>query len=108
MTTPQITPDTQFLSELLWTDTIVWEIVKRTVKTITVRSTMTGEVLSRENRDGNPYPCVFSEALSDPEGIVHVLRLRQDGTYRMGASGKPMRPAQMIDGKPVRFADYRQ
>lgn len=97
----------RFVSELLVTDTIVYEVVGRTAKTVKLRTTRRGEVLKRENRDGNPYPCTWTEELPDPDARVRTCRLRKDGTYRMHYSGNPIRPATMIDGKPASYTDYR-
>lgn len=96
-----------FLAETLVTDTRVWEVVGRTAKTLKVRATTGGEILKREEIDGNPWPVVFTEAVSCPEAEVVVARLRKDGTYRLFGHGNALRPAATIDGKPVTRVDYR-
>ena len=100
----------EFLTELLVTDTRTYEVIARTPKTITVRTTRpTGEKWS-ENRDGNPYPCVWHVVGPDENGHTYTLRLRKDGTYRMGQGANPLRPAKTYDtsgGLPAEFTDYR-
>jgi hypothetical protein len=100
-----ITPG-MFLAETLWTDTRVYEVVRVTARTITVRSTMAGEILDRRD-DGSGFPTVWTEALSDPDGYVKTVRVRKDGTVRTGQGARPMRPAGDIDGRPVTYTDYR-
>ena len=99
--------NSRFLSQLLVTDTMVYEVIGRSPKTLTLRTTGSGDKLdSRDN--GSPYPVVYSEAISDESGRVFVVRLRKDGTYRVGnyCGANPLRPAKMVDGKPVTTIDY--
>jgi hypothetical protein len=103
----EITPETTFVAETLYTDSRVYEIVKRTPRTLTLRHTAQGPILRREDWSGGGYPQVWHEAVSDFRGGTFVVRLRKDGTYRTGTSSRPLRPAQYIDGKPVDFTDYR-
>ena len=103
----QLTPSVgDFLSEKLWTDTVVYEVVGLTRCTIKVRRCARGEVVKHENYGGNPYPCIWREALPNPEAGVLTVRRRKDGTFRRGTN--PLRPAHMIDGKPVDYTDYRE
>ena len=102
----KVTPG-DFLAETLVTDTRVYEVVGRTAKTLKLRSTKGGETLRRENRDGNPYPVIYTAALPDPQGTVMTVRLRKDGTYRTAGWANPLRPATTIDGKPATYTDYR-
>lgn len=106
METTTTTPDmdeARYCTERLYTDTRCWEIVARTPKTITVRPTQdVGEPRS-ENRDGNPYPCVYYPQGPNPEAPTYVLRQRKDGTYRFGDGGSPLRPTD----RPETFIDYR-
>lgn len=95
-----------FLAETLVTDTRVYEAVKVTAKSLTLRGTQRGDVLRRED-DGSGYPMVWHEAKSYPELDTFVVRVRKDGTVRRGEGARPMRPAQLIDGKPVEYTDYR-
>ena len=64
--------------ELLVTDTIVYEIVGQTPKTISLRRCRKGDRVS----DDAAWPLVYSAAIDDPNGDVKVLRLRKDGTFR--------------------------
>lgn len=96
-----------FLNETLVTDTLCYEVIKVTPATITVRQTARGETIKSENRDGNPYPCTWTEALTDPTGRTSMVRRRKDGTYRMGQGGRALRHAILVDGKPATFTDYR-
>lgn len=97
-----------FLSETLVTDTRVYQVAKVTARTVTLRGTTDGERVRSENRDGNPYPCVWTEAVPvGDEYEMRTVRLRKDGTLRVIDGGRPLRPAQMIDGKPVTYTDYR-
>ncbi len=100
-----ITTETTFVTETLVTDTVTYEIIKRTPKTITVRTTITGDVLKSQD-PGSGYPQVWCEAVGDPEGTLYTLRLRKDGTYRRAVWANALRPATMIDGKPVTYTDY--
>lgn len=99
----------EFLSEPLVSDTVVWEVTKVTAKTITVRSTVAGQVVESDHRDGNPFPVNYSRVLPDPGGIVRTLRVRTDGTVRLGAhrGARPMYPTPRRGGVPVQRRDWR-
>lgn len=97
-----------FITETLVHDTCTHEVIGKTPKTIRIREAMRGEIVRSENRDGNPYPCVWHEAVSNPNGKVRTLRLRKDGTYRVADWANPMRPAVVISGKPISYTDYRE
>jgi hypothetical protein len=98
-----------YVAETLVTDTRVYKIIKVTAKTITVMPGRQGETVKVENRDGNPFPCVWTAiTFNDADApYAYTLRLRKDGTYRMGNTARPLRPAQLIDGQPVSYTDYR-
>lgn len=97
-----------FITEVMVTDTRTYEVIAKTAKTITIRKTRrTDTVVKSENRDGNPYPCVWHEEVPDEDGAKYVLRLRKDGTYRIADWANPMRPATIIDGKVTSYTDYR-
>lgn len=96
-----------FVSEVLVTDTRTYEVVAATAKTIRVRTTKAGESLTSERRDGNLYPVVWTEAVSDPTGTVFTLRLRKDGSFRFGPNSGRFRAATLVDGKPTSYTDYR-
>lgn len=96
--------ETQFVRETLVTDTRVWEVIKRTPKTITIRSTQrTGEIVRSDN-DGSGYPVNYEVVAPDPDGRVKTVRLRKDGTYRTYQGGKALRP---VEGTPTERTDYR-
>lgn len=109
-----ITPDQKhtfevgdFVEQLMVTDTLVFEVVKVTPHTITVRTTKENGRFHNRHPDGNPFPITFGERVSDPEGETSVLRRRKDGTFRKWNSAPPMRPARTVDGVPVNRTDYR-
>lgn len=107
-----ITPDTRYVAELLVTDTMVYEIVGRTPCTLKVRRTRDGEGVTRDTKvdggtDPNCLPVLWTEQVPDELARTQVVRLRNDGTYRMGRSANPLRPCGEINGKPVRRTDYR-
>ena len=95
-----------FLTEPLYTDTSVREVVKTTAHTIRVRKTKDGAILQRRKADGNPWPIEYIEALADENGTERTVRLRKDGTYRIGG-GHPLREVTEWNDKPVRVVDYR-
>lgn len=96
-----------FVQYTLVTDTRVYEVVGKTAKTLRIRPANKGERVASENHDGNPYPVVWTEAESDPDGAVITVRLRKDGTYRLANWARPLRPATIVEGKPVFYTDYR-
>lgn len=96
-----------FVEYTMVTDTQVFEIVGITPSGLRIRGTVTGELKHSENRDGNPYPVVWRECLPCPEAVTQLVRRRKDGTYRIASWAGRLRPAQMIDGVPVKFTDYR-
>lgn len=96
-----------FVSEVLVTDTRVYRIAKRTEKVLYLQPCGQGEKISHENIDGNPYPVVYTEAVPYEGAELRRVGLRADGTFRTCRSGAPLRPAHMIDGKPVTRTDYR-
>lgn len=75
-----MTTSHKFAVELLVTDTICWEILSSTDKTLTLRGMRQGEVI---RSTGGPCPVVYTEALSDEDGTIVKVRLRKDGTYRI-------------------------
>lgn len=99
-----------FLSESLVTDTIIWEVVKVTAKTVTIRSTKDAGEFTEDTRvDKAPMPVVWEAREADPAGRTKTLRVRKDGSVRLGdhAGSRPLRPAPMVNGKPARRVDYR-
>lgn len=102
----EITADTQFVTETLYTDTRTYEIIGRTPKTLKIRTMQDGAKVKRVD-DGSGYPQVWTTQESDEDGRVYVVRLNKRGEYHVNASRNRLRPATMIDGKPVRYQDYR-
>jgi hypothetical protein len=76
----------KFATELLVTDTLSWEVIRRTPNTLKLRMMRQGEVISRSEGD---YPIVYTEALPDENGQEVTVWLRADGTYRI-ANGRPL------------------
>lgn len=97
-----------FLSEILVTDTRIYEIIKITAKTVTLRDTKRGAVVRSVNIGGNPYPVSYEAAESLPTALTRTRRIRKDGSIKMANWGHPMYPAQTIDGIPVSRTDYRE
>jgi hypothetical protein len=85
-----------FLSELLYTDTLIWEVVATTAKTITIRGTRRTAKEKRSD-NGSPYPIVYREVVSDPNRLTKVLKLRKDGTFRTGRGMNALRLAPKMD-----------
>ncbi len=70
------------ISELLVTDTLMWQVIKTTKHTVTVAlMSDTGNHWTYDN--GNPYPIVYNEVvLKDvSSGTTRVLRRRKDGLF---------------------------
>lgn len=109
-----------FASVLYVSDTAVYEVVKVTDKTITVRSTKDvydseGIPVSMKDPHTNPgaygLNVVWYAVAPLPFAQTQVLRRRKDGTFRMFRGGRPLYPANTveIDGVryPVRRRDWR-
>jgi len=104
-----ITAETKFVTEVLWTDTRCYEIIGRTACTLKLRSTKDGDKVTRDLLvDGGTVPecppVLWTEQVPNPDGFVKTVRLRKDGTYRMGRSANPLYP---VEGTPERRTDYR-
>lgn len=89
-----------FVTETLVTDTLVYEVLETTAKTMTIRSMARGEQVYH---NGEPLPVIGLKAVSDPNGYVKVVRLRKDGTYRTGNGMNPLR----VTTNPVFMTDYK-
>lgn len=103
---------TTYVSETLVTDTITYEIVRRTAKSIYVRRTRdAGPAIQDMAVDGATSPgcppVVWTPQASDTDGNTVRLGLRKDGTYRTCPGARPLRPAAMVEGQPCRRTDYR-
>lgn len=101
-----------FLSESLVTDTLVYQVVKVTKATVTVRRTMTGDKFTKDtacDEGANGLAVTWEEQVINPHAETRTLRLRKDGTIRSGShvGASPFRPAKLVDGKPARRVDYR-
>lgn len=101
-----------FLSESLVTDTLVYEVVKVTAKTVTVRPTMSGGPVHEDehcDKGAHGLSVVWEEQVTKPEAETRTLRVRKDGTVRAGShvGARPFYPATMVNGVPVRRVDYR-
>ena len=86
--------------EMLVTDTICYEVIANTAKTITVRKMTEGEIVSTT---GTECPVVHREAVSNPNGETKTVRLRKDGTYRM-ANG--LNALHLMESAPTFRTDY--
>lgn len=82
--------------EFLVTDTVCYEVLRQTNKTITLRRCLSGEKISGE------WPVVYSAAVNNPEGETFTLRLRKDGTFRRANWANPMH----FTSQPAIRTDY--
>ena len=89
-----------FVTETLVTDTVVYEVLDITAKTMTIRSMTRGEQVYH---NGEQLPVIGLKGVSDPLGDVKVVRLRKDGTYRTGRGMNPLRATT----EPVFMTDYK-
>ena len=101
-----------FLSESLVTDTLVYEVVKVTAKTVTVRPTTSGGPVHEDehcDKGAHGLSVVWEEQVSKPEAETRTLRVRKDGSVRSGshAGARPFYPTRKVNGVPVRRVDYR-
>ena len=101
-----------FLSESLVTDTLVWEVVKVTAKTVTVRPTMSGGAVyddARCDKGAHGLSVVWEEQVTNPEAETRTLRVRKDGSVRLGshAGARPLYPTRKVNGVPVSRRDWR-
>ena len=101
-----------FLSESLVTDTLVYEVVKVTAKTVTVRPTTSGGPVHEDeacDKGAHGLSVVWEEQVTNPEAETRTLRVRKDQTIRMGnhAGARPLYPTRKINGVPVQRRDWR-
>jgi hypothetical protein len=82
--------------ELLVSDTIVYEIIGQTAKTIKLRRCAQGDKV------GGEFPVVYKAAVNNPHGETFTLRLRKDGTYRRGSWANAM----VFTNTPAFRTDY--
>lgn len=101
-----------FLSESLVTDTIVYEVVKVTAQTATIRHTdSTGTTHEDPHCDkgANGLSVQWEGCKPNPDAETRRLHIRKDGTLRIGnhTGARPLRPTRTIDGQPVARRDWR-
>lgn len=95
-----------FVHELLWTDTVVWEVVRKTPHTLRLRRCAQGEP-QLTVADGDDAPRTWYRVHPDEDGFQVTVRRRKHGEYRVGKHGNPIRPCPMLYDVPVRYVDYR-
>ena len=101
-----------YLSESLVTDTLVYEVVKVTAKTVTVRRMMSGGPVHEDeacDKGAHGLSVVWEEQVANPNAETRTLRVRKDGTIRAGShvGASPFYPTRKVNGVPVRRVDYR-
>ena len=101
-----------FLSESLVTDTLVYEVVKVTKATVTVRRTMSGGPVHEDqhcDKGAHGLSVMWEEQVTKPEAETRTLRVRKDGSVRAGShvGARPFYPTTKVNGVPVRRVDYR-
>ena len=101
-----------YLAEYLVTDTIVYEVVKVTPKTVTLRETKkTGEVYVDETQDVGGYGLTVNWHACGPdtEGRTFPRRLNTNGKVMAGnhARAAAYRIPNKVNGKPVARIDWR-
>ena len=98
-------PGEPYATEWLVTDTIAYDVVSHTAKTITVRRRRGGAQTRLDpNADQGPYPVVLHSTESDAQAPCHVLRLRKDGTFRRSPNSNPL---SFTDNPPETRTDFR-
>ena len=94
-----------FVYEILVTDSVVYEVVGITAKSVVLRTTRD---IPNILRSGWPY--VNTAVESNPEGLTFTRRLRKDGTIKMASYSRPLRlskPHQVPEGTfHFRYTDY--
>lgn len=95
---------TTYAVETLYTDTITYDVIRRTAQTITVRERRATKEIANVNNPGEPYPCNDYVTESNPDAPTKVVRLRKDGTYRTGPGRNPLR---FTTQAPTERVDYR-
>lgn len=95
-----------FVQEKLFSDTTVYVVTKKTKKAVFLKKCKRGSVVEKENRDGNPMPLVWAEAVVDEDANEIQLRQRKTGGFGT-LTNRRIRPARLINGTPVSLIDYR-
>ena len=101
-----------YLREALVTDTIVYEVVKVTPKTVTLRETKkTSEVYVDERCDtgANGLTVNWRACEPNPEGRTFTRRLNKNGKVMAGSHARAAAYSipNMVNGKPVARIDWR-
>jgi hypothetical protein len=112
--TPMPVKPGDILTELLVTDTVCYQVIRVTDKSIVISRMSDAPVpVISISRDGNPYPiCYTAQIKPATPTYVRRLMLRKDGTYRLHNSGHALRIAptcEFADGNTYsyRVTDYR-
>ena len=100
--------EAEYVTYTLWTDTRTYRVIRRTPCSMTLQATSSGPTLVVDHVGGNPWPCTYTEAVRDDDAPTSTARLRQNGRFYLPSADKPLRPAQMLDGKPFTYTDYRE
>lgn len=96
-----------YLSEVLVTDTRVYEVVKVTAKTARLRRTKDGDAHRDMMVDQGPYPVMWIDQMPNPSAEEFTVRLTKDGRLRV-RGGNPLYPTGTgPSGLPARRVDYR-
>lgn len=110
MSNPEIHPAVReavkagFMSYTLVTDTVVLEVIGHTAQTLTLRSTLHGDVVES---NGASYPVTWTEALPNPDGKVYKVRVNRHGGFNApGAVNRSLHPTHTIEGVPVSRRDW--
>lgn len=101
-----------YLAEYLVTDTIVYEVVKVTPKTVTLRGTKySGEVYVDENQDIGGHGLTVNWRACEPDTTARTFtrRLNKNGQVMAGnhARAAAYRIPNTVNGKPVSRIDWR-
>ena len=101
-----------FLSESLVTDTIVYEVIKVTKATITVRKTIGTDISHKDphcDEGGHGLSVQWEEVKPWHNGWTKTFRVRKDQTIRSGShvGARPFYPTKKINGVPVQRRDWR-
>ena len=98
----------EFVSEMLETDTIVYQVVASTAKSLTLQRTLSGRLMENAPNNVSYHQAVpWLNLPVDIAGEVQIrLRRRQDGTFRRRKRAHAIGPAFYIRDVPVTRTDY--
>ena len=100
--------EAEYVTYTLMTDTRTYRVIRRTEHSMTLQHTRQGETLLVDTSSGNPWPLVYTEAVRADDAPTYLARRRKDGRFYLPGADKSLRVAQLIDGKPYTFTDYRE